>query len=171
MVSSPVNRPLPSEPRSVGSSAGSRRRVLDPGTAYQVHDQPGVRETVYVADALLVRGRHPDTYAALEAVAAEAGFTLARDEGSDLGREVLDRAPLTAAQRAELEAVWVEQVRLEPRRDREETVFRPIDTWRLLQSYRSRVGRDSPRHGDVGLEHPASSRDVDPTPRSPTRTR
>ena len=171
MVSSPAHRPLPPEP-SLGRlrAAAPRDGSLDPGTAYQVHDQPGVRETVFVADALLVRGRHPDTYAALEAVAAEAGFELARDEGSALGREVLDQAPLTPEQRSQLEAVWVERVRLSPRRDRPESVFRPIDTWRLLQNYRARVGRDSPRHGDVGLEHPASSADVQPDPVR-TRTR
>ncbi len=50
----------------------------------------------------------------------------------------------TPEQRSQLEAVWVERVRLIPRRDRPESVFRPIDTWRLLQNYRARVGRELP---------------------------
>ena len=84
MVNSPGPRPLSPEPPFAGPRPGPRRRTLDPETADQVHDQPGVRETVYVADALLVRGRHPDTLAALEEVTAAAGFELVRDESSSL---------------------------------------------------------------------------------------
>jgi hypothetical protein len=90
MVNSPGPRSLFPQPPSAGPRPGPRRRTLDPETADQVHDQPGVRETAYVADALLVRGRHPDTLAALEEVAAAAGLELARDEDSSLGREVLE---------------------------------------------------------------------------------
>ena len=49
------------DPPAPAARSGANRRTLDPSTAYQVHDQPGVRATVFVADALLVRGRHPET--------------------------------------------------------------------------------------------------------------
>ena len=170
MANSPGPRPLTPEPPSSGPRTGPRRRTLDPDTAYQVHDQPGVRETVFVVDALLVRGRHPENLAALAEVTAEAGFELVRDEGSSLGREVLERAPLTDEQRAELEEVWVERVRLAPRRDREEPGL-PAD--RHLAAAAELPGPGGPRLPAARRRRPrapGSSAGLEPTP-SRTRIR
>ena len=46
------------------------------------------------------------------------------------------------------------RVRLVPA-DPQSPVFKPIDAWRLLQAYRVKVGKRSPRRGDVALDHPA----------------
>ena len=63
-------------------------RVLDPLTAYQVKDQPGVQPTAFVADSLLVRGAAATTWTALAETAAAAGFALQVDERDEGVRKV-----------------------------------------------------------------------------------
>jgi len=89
-------------------------RVLDPLTAYQVKDQPGIKPTVFVADTLLVRGRHPDTIANLEQVAGEAGFQLVWDPRNEKDIALLRRAKLTDEQRERLLDSWVSRVKIVP---------------------------------------------------------
>ena len=132
-------------------------RLLDPLTAYQVKGQGGIRPTAFLADSLLVRGRDPRTLEALAKVAAEAGFDLMWDPRTGADDALLERARLEKDERAALERVWVRRVRLVPAEEPAQPVYKPIDTWRLLQAYRVEVGDDRERLADVGLEHPASS--------------
>ena len=140
-MSSPGGRDLPTEP--VGGPLTrpgvSETLLLDPSTAYQRKDQPAPRPTAFVADALLVRGRHPDTEAALARVAERAGFRLVwdeehpeRDTRPTADVELLDAARLTDEQRAALEAVWVARVRLAPLDTRPDAVFRPRRGYRWV---------------------------------------
>jgi hypothetical protein len=157
MVSKPAGArggsALPHEPPGLAPTdpVGAKVLVLDPSTAYRTKTGADPRPTTFMADALLVRGRHPATWDALRRVAADAGFLLHQEEGDTLHRDLLDEAGLSDERRAELADRWVERVRLRPDPAREDDVFRPIDTWRLLQSYRTAVGDDRARQTDVGL--------------------
>src|SRR3712207_9017993 len=95
----------PAGARSVPASV--QVRFLDPLTAYQSTVQGGVQPTAFVADTLLVRGRHPRTVAVLEEVAEAAGFALRWDSRSDRDDDLLARSGLAPEPLAELEAVWV----------------------------------------------------------------
>src|SRR5215213_2159564 len=129
-------------------------RVLDPLTAYRIKGQDSLQPTAFLADSLLVRGRHPGTIGALEQAADDAGFALewdpkgpqddalverARSAARDLTAADPERAGLLAEQIDALANVWVRRVRLVVPVDPREPVFKPIDTWRLLQAYRVRV--------------------------------
>src|ERR687894_561716 len=58
-------------------------RVLDPLSAYRIKGQRELQATAFLADSLLVRGRHPATIAALELAAADAGFELEWDPAGE----------------------------------------------------------------------------------------
>lgn len=129
----PPARDLPPDdvmPRRHGAQL--KVRVLDPLTAHQVQGQASVRPAAFVADSLLVRGFADETVDALTEVTAEAGFELRWDPRGEEDERALDRAEVSDEERTRLRAVWVRRVRIAPA-DRHD-VFKPIDTWRLLQA-------------------------------------
>src|SRR3712207_27878 len=68
-------------------------RVLDPLSAYRIKGQGDLQATAFLADTLLVRGRHPEMVEALREAADEAGFRLEPDPmDADADDDLLRRA-------------------------------------------------------------------------------
>ena len=145
MENRPGSPSLSPEPMS-----SARRR--EPTGARPAHRLPGPGPGRRPPDGL--RRRHPARagpararpIAALEAVAARRRLRAARGTADATSAEtLLERAELTDDQRAEPRGgLGPPGAARRPPRPRE-PVFKPIDTWRLLQAYRVEVGRDTDR--------------------------
>ena len=136
------------DPRTPGPPGGHERRLpvpvvlLDPTTAYRTKLTGSTCvPSTFVSGALLVRGRHAETWAALEAATKRRLGGVPFVEGRDrLGRDLL--RPCGPGREAVPRGCSIRPVGSSGsgwRRTRRarDAVFRPLDTWRLLQSYRA----------------------------------
>ena len=127
-------------------------RILDPSTAMTL---PGVKpfSTVYVGPRLIISSLFDVglLFARLNEVAAELGWTLTPDRGTDVPEPLARRRPATARARSRAgDAISVVGVNLTVAEGNGTAVQAP-DGWVLLQQARARFGLEGMR--GVDLDH------------------
>lgn len=155
------NEPPPREadrPRRSPAFSGDLQRrfgarVLDTASALRRPGQPEPYPTVYVGDALLVRGDPQlaeQTRRELVAFAKGKDIEVRQTDAADTCRAQVRTLRVSADSREKLVAGCSERLRLAPAG---RGASKPVDAWNLLQEFRSHLGDRSELLPSIGLEH------------------